>query len=93
MDNKDWKETEKILRNCFLEKMKKTVAYCDNRMQDIRNLDIGTLLEKLKPNHKKGGKTNGGHMPALLLTPHRIVGPAFLGLGVLTIMILSMFAG
>lgn len=38
-------------------------------------------------------KSNGAGMPSLLLTPHRIVGPAFLGLGVLAIIILGMFAG
>ena len=38
------------------------------------------------------GRLNG-HMPALLLAPHRILRPAFLGLGVLMIILLSMFAG
>lgn len=109
MNNDDWEFIEETLRDYFSVKKNELIqesrdyiserftTFDNNRMDEIItdtiNFDIDILLEQLgKPNPDKGGISNG-HMPLSLLAPYRIVGPAFLGLGVLAIMLLNMFAG
>ncbi len=47
---------------------------------------------KIEYRRKSPGKHNG-HMPALLLAPYRAYGSIFLGLGMLAVIIIRMFAG
>lgn len=92
----DWTNSPGFLENkdfsVIAEETEDLFGYLNNELA-IENIPEIKTDEKGQIIEISNNPLSNGHMPALLLAPYRILGPAFLGFGVLVIIILGMFAG